>query len=141
MAFRVAGYPMRALHKVQGDASSIQGEVAAAYMWPLSSFHRRIAPLALARMVPNSLDHPSMPGLRDGENWVRTFTGPASLVWGTKDPILGKALKRHEELLPKATVTVTSAGHFLQEEIPEHMANAVISVHSRILRAKAQEKP
>ncbi len=33
------------------------------------------------------------------------------------DPILGKALPRMEENFPKAPVTQTDAGHFLQEEV------------------------
>ena len=34
---------------------------------------------------------------------------PISLVWGMKDPILGRALRRHERALPQAPVTRTQA--------------------------------
>ena len=129
-AFRVLGLPQRILHRIQGDPASIRGDVARAYRWPLKGWKNTVSPLALARMVPGSADHPSMPELRRGEDWLRGFPGPVALVWGRRDPILGRALKRHREALPAATVTETDAGHFLQEEVPEELAAAVRRVAS-----------
>jgi len=126
--FRVLGFPQDKLARVQGDKASIQGDVARAYKWPLSSFGKRIAPLALARMVPDSPDHPTMAPLQRGEAWLRSFAGPMALVWGERDPILGRALKRHVEAFPQAAVTRTDAGHFLQEEVPDEIAAAIRSV-------------
>lgn len=128
LAFRLFGFPQRVLHKVQGDPGSIRGEVARAYRWPLRGWKRRAAPLALARMVPDSPSHPSMAGLRQGEAWARSFDGPMALVWGTRDPILGRALPWHEEAFPKASVVRTNAGHFLQEEVPEELATVILGV-------------
>lgn len=126
LLFRLLGFPQAVLHRVQADPASIRGEVARAYRWPLRGWRRRAAPLALARMVPDGPDHPSLPALRGGEAWVRSFAGPIELVWGTRDPILGRALPRHERALPGARVTRTDrAGHFLQEEVPELLVAAV----------------
>jgi len=126
LTFRLLGFPLRALHKAQGDPGSIRGEVARAYRWPLRRLRDRAAPLGLARMVPDGPDHPSVEPIVEGDTWLRAFEGPVSLVWGTKDPVLGRALKRHEEALPEATVIRTEAGHFLQEEVPEKLAAAVL---------------
>lgn len=128
LVFRGLGFPQNILWKVQGDRRSIRGDVARAYRWPLRTWQDRVAPLALARMVPDGPDHPSVPALRRGEAWVRSFAGPIALVWGMADPIMGPALKRHERELPQAAVTRTRAGHFLQEEVPEELAAAVESV-------------
>lgn len=125
IAFRWLEMPQRMLHRVQGDPSSLRGEIARAYRWPLRRLRDRIAPLALARMVPDSPEHPSVAPLRRGAEWITSFGGPVELVWGVKDPILGRALKRHRELLPEARVTTTDAGHFLQEEVPDELAAAV----------------
>lgn len=126
LLFRGLGFPQIALHRAQADPGSIRGDVARAYRWPLRGWRRRAAPLALARMVPDGPDHPAVPALRRGEAWVRSFPGPVELVWGTEDPILGRALPRHERALPEARVTRTDrAGHFLQEEVPELVAAAV----------------
>jgi haloalkane dehalogenase len=131
LLFRGLGFPMNALARAQGDPGSISGEVARAYRWPLRRWRDRAGPLALARMVPSSPDHPSVPELRRGEAWARGFAGPVALVWGERDPILGRALRRHVEAFPRATVTRTQAGHFLQEEVPGELVAAIEDVDRR----------
>jgi haloalkane dehalogenase len=84
-------------------------------------------------MVPNGPRHPSVPALRRGEAWATGFEGPMALVWGLRDPILGRALRRHERAFPRAAVTrLENAGHFLQEEAPEALAAAVEDVAARL---------
>lgn len=131
LVFRGLGFPQNAMWAVQGDRRSIRGRVAKAYRWPLRRPADRVGPLALARMVPNGPEHPSMLALREGGAWLSEFEGPTGLVWGSQDPILGRALRRHERELPRAELTVTDAGHFLQEEVPEAIAAAIKSVHAR----------
>lgn len=128
IAFRLFGYPQRALHQAQGDPDSIQGDVAYAYRWPLRRLRDRAAPLALARMVPDSLEHPSVPPLRVVHDLVAGFEGPAAIVWGDRDPILGRARTHIERTIPHARVTRTDAGHFLQEEVPDDIARAILHV-------------
>jgi haloalkane dehalogenase len=130
LAFRVGGVPQRWMHLAQGDRSSIRGEVARAYRYPLGGYplrgwSRNAAPLALARMVPDSMDHPSIAGLERCREVVAGFRGPAAIVWGDRDPVLGRVRSWVEKLLPEAPVTRTEAGHFLQEEVPEEIAAAV----------------
>jgi haloalkane dehalogenase len=125
LLFRGLGFPQCCLGRAQGDPRSISGVVARAYRWPLKGWRHRAAPLALARMVPDGPDHPSVPELSRGEAWARSFTGPMALVWGQRDPILGRALRRHQRAFPQAPVTPTQAGHFLQEEVPEELATAI----------------
>lgn len=125
LAFRLLGFPQRFLHLAQSDPTSIRGRVARAYRYPLRGWSRRVAPLALARMVPDSLDHPSIEPLRRCQQVVEAFDGPAAIVWGDADPILGKVRSWVEKLLPRASVTRTEAGHFLQEEVPAEIAAAI----------------
>lgn len=134
-AFRLLGFPQRALHRAQGDRSSIRGEVARAYRYPLRGWSRNAAPLALARMVPDSMEHPSIPGLERCRELVESFDGPAAIVWGDRDPILGRVRRWMERMLPEAEVTRTDAGHFLQEEVPAEIAAAVRSVAGRAFGA------
>ncbi len=131
LVFRGFGFPQNALWPIQGDKASIRGEVARAYRWPLRKWRDRIAPLALARMVPDGQDHPSIPALHRGAEWVRSFPGPSALVWGMRDPILGRSLRHLERALPNAPVTRTAAGHFLQEEVPAELAAAIRGVAKR----------
>ena len=125
VAFRLFNFPLPVLGRTQGDPASISGDVARAYAWPLRRVVDRAAPLALARMVPNRPGHPTMAELTEGEAWARSFRGPVELVWGVKDPILGRGLRRHQAAFPRARVTETSAGHFLQEEVPEEIVAAI----------------
>lgn len=130
--FRGLGFPQKALHKVQGDPASIRGAVAGAYRYPLRRVRDNAAPLALARMVPDSLDHPSVEPLKRCLAFAESFNGPVEIVWGKKDPILGRLLNRTKEALPRAGVTETEAGHFIQEEAPEKIADAIRRVRARI---------
>lgn len=128
IAFRGFNYPVKYMAKVQGNPASIDSLAQRAYAYPLPSWGFRAAPLAMARMVPNSADHPSMALIKAGSEWAENFEGPVRLVWGMKDPILGRALKRTKALFPDAPVTETDAGHFLQEEVPNEFAEAIIAV-------------
>jgi haloalkane dehalogenase len=130
--FRELGFPLGALHLSQGDRSSIRGDVARAYRWPLRRRADRAAPLALARMVPNAVDHFSVPALGITDELFRTIQVPISIVWGTKDPVLGRVINHLERLRPDATVVRSDrAGHFLQEEVPDLLADAILDVTAR----------
>ena len=66
---------------------------------------------------------------------MASWTGPAALVWGDRDPILGRVRGHLARLLPHADVTATQAGHFLQEEVPEAIAAAIRKVAAGIQAA------
>jgi haloalkane dehalogenase len=132
LLFRRFGFPLGVLHLSQGDRSSIRGEVARAYRWPLAARADREAPLALARMVPNHVErHPSVAPLRETDALFRELQVPIQIVWGTRDPVLGRVINHLERLRPDATIVRTGAGHFLQEEVPEPLADAVLDVVGR----------
>jgi haloalkane dehalogenase len=91
----------------------------------------RIAPLALARMVPIREGHPSVAGLRRSLQVASAFDGPAAIVWGERDPVIGGALRGVAAALPRAVVTRLPAGHYPQEEAPGAIADAVLDVARR----------
>lgn len=128
IAFRTLGFPQVRLSIAQGDKRSISGDVSRAYRWPLRGRARNAAPLALARMVPDSRSHPSVPPLARIQAFTEAYTGPAAIVWGDRDPVLGRLKKRIARWLPQAKVTSTGAGHFLQEEVPAEIAAAIRAV-------------
>lgn len=120
------------LHETQGDPASIPKEVADLYGRPVRDSGNKKAPLALMRMVPESPDHPSTAKLRMIETYVETLDVPAEIVWGMSDPIFATALPVMKSYFPEARVTETLAGHFLQEEVPEEIAAAVLRVVSDV---------
>jgi haloalkane dehalogenase len=131
LLFRGLGFPLQVLHTSQGDRGSIRGDVARAYRWPLEHVADRAAPLALARMVPDSPRHPSVAELARTEQLFATSRAPKHLVWGVRDPILGRAITHLSQLAPDIVVTRTNAGHFLQEEVPDALADAITDVAAR----------
>jgi haloalkane dehalogenase len=132
VVFRFLGFPQSILSMVQGNPASISGNIASAYRYPLKRYKENIAPLALARMVPDSMFHPSVSALKECQDLVESYKGPAEIVWGDKDPILGRAFKRVASFLPDAGITRTKAGHFLQEEVPDEIARAIRNVSKQI---------
>lgn len=124
-AFRILGYPQRALDKAQGDPDSISGQVARAYRYPIRGLMRNAAPLALARMVPPDHLHPSVAELQKCQTYLAGYQGPVAIVWGEKDPVLGRQLKKMMEQFPDADVSRTGGGHFIQEEFDQLIANKI----------------
>jgi len=130
-AFRLAGFPQAYLGFAQGDRRSIDRDAFLAYVTPLLDPRDNAAPLALARMVPDSQQHASIPALQRVHDYVASFAGPSSIVWGTRDPILGRMLGWVIKNLPRARVWRTNAGHFLQEEVPDEIAQGIIHAAQR----------
>lgn len=135
--FRGLQFPQLALWAAQGDRNTMRGEVARAYRWPLRRLQDRAAPLALARMVPDSMEHPSITPLQRCQELAESFKGPMRIVWGDRDPVLGRVIGRLERLLPRAQIKRTQAGHFLQEEVPGDIADAITSLVNDGANARA----
>ena len=116
------------LAEVQGDPATMSPQVMDLYRRPLQDSDNGKATLALMRMVADGPDHASVPALRDIERYVEGLDIPAELVWGMNDPILAKGLPVMQKMFPTAPVTETEAGHFLQEEVPDTIAAAVLRI-------------
>jgi haloalkane dehalogenase len=117
---------------IQGDPNSMPEGVIDLYGRPVDESDNGKAPLALMRMVPAGPDHPSVEQMIEIQDYVATLDIPAALVWGMQDPILAQGLEPMKAQFPDATVTETEAGHFLQEEVPAEIAQAVLSIYSQI---------
>ena len=120
------------LAEVQGDPATMPPPVMDLYRRPLQDSGNAKATLALMRMVADGPDHASSPALRDIERYVEGLDIPAELVWGMNDPILARGLPVMQKILPTAPVIETEAGHFLQEEVPEIIAAAVLRIVERV---------
>ena len=120
------------LGRVQGNPESWTPKIAELYGKPVYDSGNSKAPLAMMRMVTDGPTHPSTASLRKIEEYVKTLMIPAEIVWGMNDPILGKTLPSMRQNFPNAPVTETSAGHFLQEEVPKEIADALVRVIRKV---------
>jgi len=123
--FRVLNFPLSALHRFANIPGSFSKDVMKAYKYPLRKFKDNSGPLALARMVPNNMNHPSVPLEKEIEEFLQKYNGPAQIVWGMNDPVMWKLRRRTSRLLPQAKVVKTEAGHFVQEETPEKVIDSI----------------
>lgn len=133
-AFRLLGFPQRWLSLAQGDKKSIDATARRAYTWALRDPRTNAAGLDLARMVPDdAIFHPSVEPLKACQAFLESFRGPMAMVWGDRDPVLGSVGRFVERILPDpdAMIVHTDAGHFLQEEVPDTIAEAIRSVARR----------
>ena len=126
------------LKSVQGNPDSWTTEVAELYGRPVYESGNSKAPLAMMRMVPDGPNHPSAPSMRRVEEYVNTLEIGVDIVWGENDPILGRALPIMQQNFPNARLTKTTAGHFLQEEGPNEIAEALIRVIEEITDSQNQ---
>lgn len=124
------------LHRIQGDSGSIPADVVELYGRPVLKSGNAKAPLAMMRMVPDGPDHPSTAAMRAIEQYLQGLDIPAEIVWGMNDPILGHLLPTMKLNFPKAPVTETKGGHFLQEEVPVEIAAAVLRVIDQVQMSK-----
>jgi haloalkane dehalogenase len=124
------------LHQTQGDPASIPPEVAALYARPVRDSGNKKGPLALMRMVPTGPEHPTSKPMAEIERYAATLDIPTEIVWGMRDPILGRVLPTMKAMYPHARVTETQAGHFLQEEVPVEIAAAIQRVVTAVTSAE-----
>ena len=128
LVFRLGLFPQAFMNLTQGDKASIGPAAWRAYVWPLLDPRANVAPLAMARMVPDGPGHASVPELAKTHAFVEAYAGPTAIVWGERDPVLGRIISWLEKTLPRAKVWRTQAGHFLQEEVPDTIAEAIAHV-------------
>ena len=125
LLFRVFNFPLSVLKRFEGIPGSYSNEDLKIYKYPLRKFKDNVGPLALARMVPNNMNHPSVPIEKEVEEFLHSYKGPAEIVWGVNDPVMWKLRRRTERLIPQAKTIKTDAGHFVQQESPEKVVESI----------------
>lgn len=126
--FRGLNFPLSFLNRFAHVPGSFDSQTMKAYKYPFRKLKDNSGPLALARMVPNSMQHPSVPLELEIEAYLQSYTGPAQIVWGMNDPVMWKLRRRTSRLLPQAKIVKTQAGHFVQEETPQEVIEAINEV-------------
>lgn len=109
--------------QVYGDRAKLTPAIYRQYLAPLAQPADRHGLFAFAEQVFGGADW--CEGL-----WARrgALAGiPAAIAWGMRDPLFGRQfLSRWREVLPSAElVTLPGAGHFVQEEEPAEVTQAL----------------
>ena len=128
LLFRIFNFPQSYLSLFEGIPNSYSKEDLKSYKYPFRKFKDNVGPLALARMVPNNMSHPSVAIEKEVENFLQSYKGPAEIVWGMNDSVMWKLRRRTERLIPQAKTVKTDAGHFVQQETPEKVIESIKNV-------------
>jgi haloalkane dehalogenase len=112
-----------------GTSRGLDDDVRAAYDAPFPTPESKAGALAFPELVPTEPEHPSAAAMNRVRDRLRAWEKPALVVWGADDAVLPASVAEgFVELIPGAEgpVLVPGAGHFLQEDAPDELADAVL---------------
>ncbi len=106
-------------------------EEARAYDAPFPDDRYMAGARQFPSLVPLLPDDPAVPDNRRAWEVLRTFEKPFLTAFSDRDPVTAGGEKRFQEEVPGAAnvrhVTIPNAGHFLQEDNGEALADAVLA--------------
>ena len=83
-------------------------------------------------LVPIIPDNPAIPANRAAWKVFETWQKPFLTAFSDSDPVTAGGYKRFQKVVPGAQgqphTTIKGAGHFLQEQAPQELANAAIKL-------------
>jgi haloalkane dehalogenase len=102
---------------------------AAAYAAPFPAKEYQTAALVFPRLVPIRPDHTGAYENRRAIERLRTLRLPVFLPWADGDPITAAAEEHLRSIFPNVAppVVIRGAGHFLQEDSGEEIAEKILS--------------
>lgn len=112
-----------------GTVGGLSDEARSAYAEPFPTPESKAGVLAFPELVPAEPDHPNTAPMNRVRDALRSWRKPTLVVWGADDAALPPALAyAFTELIPGADepVVLAGAGHFLQEDRPAELADALV---------------
>ena len=112
-----------------GTQRGLSDEIRAAYNAPFPTPESKAGVLAFPELVPVEPNHPTAAALEPVREGLARWDKPTHVIWGAEDAVLPTAIaERFIALIPGATgpEVIPGAGHFLQEDAPPEVADAII---------------
>jgi haloalkane dehalogenase len=109
--------------------TELADDVIEAYNAPFPTPESKAGVLAFPELVPTDLDHPSAAKMLEVSDALARWERPALVLFSDSDPIFtSAAAERLAARIPGAgpAETVSGAGHFLQEEKGEEIAERIV---------------
>jgi haloalkane dehalogenase len=129
-----------------GCATELSPEVIAAYNAPFPDDSYKAGARQFPMLVPITPDDPASEANRRAWEVLRRWEKPLLTAFSDGDPVTRGGDRVFQKLVPGAQgqphVTITGAGHFLQEDKGEELAQVVVDFISRVQYYKPiEEKP
>jgi haloalkane dehalogenase len=113
----------------QGSTTHLPPEVLAAYNAPFPDASYKAGAHQFPLLVPVSPDAPASAPLRKAAEVLKHWTKPTLVLFSDKDPITAGGDRWFRKLIPSATkeaaIVIKNAGHFLQEDKGEEIADHI----------------
>ncbi len=109
--------------------TALADDVVEAYNAPFPTPESKAGVLAFPELVPTEIDHPSAAKMLEVRAALEMWDRPALVLFSDSDPIFTPAAaERLAARIPGAgpAETIVGAGHFLQEEKGEEIAERIV---------------
>ncbi|MFZ3090334.1 MAG: haloalkane dehalogenase [Nitrospirota bacterium] len=117
------------------NGNKLTTEVIAGYEAPFPDASYKAGAVAWPMLVPLQPDDPGAAEMRQAKDFLSKWSKPALVMFSDKDPITSGADRFFRELIPSAKnqpeIVIKDAGHFLQEEKGEEIAQNIIEFMGR----------
>lgn len=115
--------------------SNLPDEVVAAYDAPYPDKTYKAGAHQFPLLVPISEDDPATPMFRAARETFKTWTKPVLVMFSDSDPVTKGGDEFFRHLIPSAkiepAITIEKAGHFLQEDKGEEIAQRIVEFIDR----------
>jgi haloalkane dehalogenase len=121
----------RVIRGACANPDAIPDEVIAAYEAPYPERAYKAGAAAFPRLVPMTPNDPGAAEMRQARKLLAKWEKPVQVMFSDKDPILQGGDRFFRRLIPSALkspeITIKNAGHFLQEEKGEVIADEILA--------------
>jgi haloalkane dehalogenase len=113
------------------DPDALSDEVIAAYEAPFPEREYKAGAAAFPLLVPLTVNDPGAAEMRKARKLLAKWEKPVQILFSDSDPIMRGGDRFFRRLIPSAAespdITIENAGHFLQEEKGEEIAEQILA--------------
>jgi haloalkane dehalogenase len=114
----------------RGTVTNLPEDVVSAYNAPFPDYTFKAGAYQFPMLVPTDPNAEAAEAMRKTRAVLRKWTNPALIMFSDQDPIMSGGDKFFRELIPSARsqpeIIIHGAGHFLQEDKGEELAEQIV---------------